>query len=75
MQYNFEWDPQKAQSNQAKHGVRFEQAATVFRDPRAISTYDEEHSADEIDGSPSESLQPVLYSLSTTRFVREMGKR
>jgi uncharacterized DUF497 family protein len=30
MQFNFEWDPQKDKSNQAKHGVSFEQAVTVF---------------------------------------------
>jgi len=47
MQFNFEWDPQKAQTNQEKHGVSFELAATVFRDPRALSIYDEEHSVDE----------------------------
>ena len=47
MQFNFKWDPQKAQSNQIKHGVSFELATTVFRDPHAISIYDEEHSTDE----------------------------
>lgn len=47
MQFNFEWDPQKAQSNQAKHGVSFELAASVFRDSRAIAIYDAEHSTDE----------------------------
>ncbi len=47
MQFNFEWDPQKAQSNQVKHGVSFEIAATVFRDPHAVSIYDGEHSTDE----------------------------
>ena len=29
----FEWDPAKAASNVRKHGVDFELAATVFRDP------------------------------------------
>jgi Ribonuclease toxin, BrnT, of type II toxin-antitoxin system len=29
----FEWDPQKAARNLAKHGVSFEEAATVFGDP------------------------------------------
>jgi uncharacterized DUF497 family protein len=28
----FEWDSQKAVDNLAKHGVAFEEAATVFRD-------------------------------------------
>lgn len=47
MQYHFEWDPAKARSNLRKHGVSFEQAATVFRDPRALSLYDRQHSATE----------------------------
>lgn len=28
----FEWDPKKAKSNVAKHGVSFEEAATAFED-------------------------------------------
>jgi hypothetical protein len=31
----FEWDPQKAARNLAKHEVAFEEAATVFGDPLA----------------------------------------
>ena len=44
MNYNFEWDPHKARSNYRKHGVRFEEAATIFRDPRALTIFDSEHS-------------------------------
>jgi len=29
----FEWDEAKAHSNLAKHGVSFEEAASVFGDP------------------------------------------
>ena len=47
MNYNFEWDPDKAKLNQRKHGVGFEQAATVFRDPRALSVFDDAHSQTE----------------------------
>ncbi len=47
MIYEFEWDPEKARANQRKHGVPFEEAATVFLDPQAISLYDEEHSEQE----------------------------
>lgn len=46
----FEWDPQKAESNRRKHGVSFEEAATVFSDPLAKPEYDVSHSEDEIDG-------------------------
>ena len=47
MEYNFEWNPEKAGKNRQKHGVSFEQAATVFRDPRALSVYDVDHSGTE----------------------------
>ena len=44
MDYNFEWDPYKAIYNNKKHRVTFEESATVFRDPRALTIYDDEHS-------------------------------
>jgi uncharacterized protein len=44
MYYNFEWDNRKAKTNQTKHGVSFQQAATVFLDPRMLVLYDREHS-------------------------------
>ena len=47
MQYDFEWGPDKARQNREKHGVGFEHAATVFRDPRALSVFDSEHSGEE----------------------------
>ncbi len=47
MRYVFEWDPAKDRSNQAKHGVGFRQATPAFRDPLAVSIYDEDHSVDE----------------------------
>ncbi|MEA2601024.1 MAG: uncharacterized protein QOF89_2016 [Acidobacteriota bacterium] len=46
-QYNFAWDPAKAKSNLRKHRVSFELAATVFRDPRARTVFDEDHDEDE----------------------------
>lgn len=45
--YRFAWDAAKAASNARKHGVRFELAATVFRDPLALSRYDDGHGADD----------------------------
>lgn len=47
MRYNFDWDPAKAKSNVRKHGVAFDRAATVFRDPNALSVFDDEHSEEE----------------------------
>ena len=33
----FEWDASKARSNIKKHGISFEEAPTIFGDPRAIT--------------------------------------
>lgn len=43
----FEWDPDKAARNIAKHGVAFSEAATVFGDPLALTFFDPDHSNDE----------------------------
>ncbi len=43
----FEWDPEKAARNLAKHGVTFHEAATVFGDPLAITYSDPDHDDDE----------------------------
>ena len=44
----FEWDADKAGSNLAKHGVSFEEAATVFGDPLSITIPDPAHSQTEM---------------------------
>ncbi|ASD62541.1 BrnT family toxin [Bdellovibrio bacteriovorus] len=43
----FEWDDDKAQSNYKKHGVRFSEAVTTFRDSHALEMLDQESSANE----------------------------
>lgn len=43
----FSWDTEKALKNYAKHGVPFEEAATVFGDPDALDWEDLEHLAPE----------------------------
>lgn len=40
----FEWHPAKAVSNLEKHGVSFEEAATVFDDPLQVHYPDHAHS-------------------------------
>jgi|SRR5208337_2018357 len=47
MRFEFDWDPAKAESNRAKHGVSFEEAIAVFHDPLALSRADEDHGANE----------------------------
>jgi len=44
MNNEFEWDPEKAISNFEKHGVTFEEAASVFFDPLSITINDPKHS-------------------------------
>ncbi len=43
----FEWDSAKAAANRAKHGVSFEEAATVFGDPDGLDGPDLGHSGKE----------------------------
>jgi len=44
---DYDWDEAKEASNLDKHGVSFEEAVTVFRDPLYIDFYDPDHSVDE----------------------------
>jgi uncharacterized DUF497 family protein len=43
----FEWDDDKARANLAKHRVSFEEAASVFGDPLALTFADPDHSVAE----------------------------
>ncbi|MFQ5473723.1 MAG: BrnT family toxin [Dehalococcoidia bacterium] len=43
----YEWDPKTAATNLRKHGVSFEEAATVFLDPLAMTYADPDHSDEE----------------------------
>lgn len=45
--YDFDWDTKKARANLKKHKVSFRVAASVFRDPLALTIFDEEHSENE----------------------------
>jgi uncharacterized DUF497 family protein len=43
----FEWEERKAAGNLSKHGVSFEEAATIFGDPLSDTFDDPSHSAEE----------------------------
>lgn len=43
----FEWDSNKNETNKKKHGISFEEAATVFYDTEALVIEDTEHSEEE----------------------------
>ncbi len=47
MGLTFEWDAEKDELNQEKHGVSFSEAATVFADPLTITIGDPDHSVGE----------------------------
>ncbi len=44
----YEWDAEKARVNRRKHRISFEDAATVFLDPLALTFSDPDHSSDEV---------------------------
>jgi uncharacterized DUF497 family protein len=43
----FDWNARKAAANQRKHGVSFDEAASVFLDPLSATGDDPDHSLDE----------------------------
>lgn len=47
MAFTFEWDPRKAATNAAKHGVTFDEALTAFLDPLGRLREDSRHSVGE----------------------------
>ena len=47
MEIEFEWDPEKEESNIRKHDVSFHEGATVFGDPLSWTFPDPDHSEGE----------------------------
>ena len=43
----FSWDPEKAKTNQKKHGISFEEAQTAFYDDNARIIHYPDHSKEE----------------------------
>ena len=64
----YEDDPAKARTNLRKHRVSFEEAATVFLDPFAVTYHDPDHSDDESrEITIGESARRRLLFVSHTR--------
>ena len=64
----FEWDPRKAAINGRKHGVSFDEAATVWTDPNACFLEDVAHSDTEDRGkaigfSEKDRLLAVIFTV------------
>lgn len=64
---SFEWDMDKAESNEQKHGIGFDEASTVFADPLSLTIHDPLHSEDEeryiiIGGSHKNRMLTVVHT-------------
>lgn len=66
----FEWDPSKAASNRRKHGVSFEEAASVFDSPDPLVKFDDAHSESE-DRWVAVGISEKLRVLVVTYTMRE----
>ena len=65
----FEWDADKAGANLKKHGVSFDEGATIFNDPMITAMPDPAHSEQEPRFSQSACLLTEVYSLSFSPSV------
>ena len=69
----FEWDPNKAASNLAKHDISFHEASTVFGDLLALTFPDPDHSHDETRYiTIGESIQGRLLIISHTDLGQQI---
>jgi hypothetical protein len=66
----FEWDPRKASTNRRKHGVAFDEAATVFGDPLSITLHDPDHAEDRWVMVGMSDTQKLLIVVHTVRGER-----
>lgn len=72
----FSWDPAKAIVNQLKHKVSFQEAVSVFADPRALEGTDAKHSQVEarrfiVGLSNKERVLTVIFTIRRHRSGNE----
>lgn len=80
MTYGFEWDVDKARSNQIKHRISFDEASTVFDDSLARIFDDELHSINEkreiiIGHSMGDRLLLVCFAERSAQMIRIISAR
>src|SRR4051794_20523802 len=80
MRFGFEWDEAKAQANLEKHGISFDEAATVFTDWGAPVDPDPLHSAAEdrlmiIGASELQRLLTVVFTFRDGDIIRIISAR
>lgn len=73
----FSWEAHKAGSNLKKHGVSFEEAATIFADPDALDWDDAEHSHSEqrfkrLGASLRGRILIVVYTQRRSKYGKEI---
>jgi len=71
--FEFEWDDIKAANNLEKHGVSFEEGATIFNDPKIATILDPDRSVDEeryvsIGVSAQKALLVVIHTYREERI-------
>ena len=79
-QIRFEWGPRKAESNERKHGVSFEDARTVFFDEQALLFEDPQPLHEEerfvlLGLSASLRLLVVVHALQDRNVIRIISAR
>lgn len=79
MHMDVEWDPKKAASNLKKHGVSFDEAATVLLDPNALAQPDDDSTSEErwllIGMSCKARLITLVYALKSADRIRLISAR
>ena len=79
MSLRFEWSDAKAESNYAKHGVSFELATEVFRDPFAAGFVDDRRDYGEpryvMIGTAGEHILYVVYAEPEEDLIRLISAR
>jgi len=72
----FSWDPQKAIANFDKHGISFEESATIFTDSLGLDWEDLTHASQEkrykrLGKSSQENILLVVYTVRRTKDEKE----
>jgi uncharacterized DUF497 family protein len=79
MPYEFDWDPNKARTNRAKHNVDFSDARRAFDDPFAIDWSDDRQNYGEDRfitlGMVEGRLLHVTYTMPDDRTIRIVSAR
>jgi uncharacterized protein len=75
----FQWDPEKSRINRNKHGISFDEAATAFGDPIAITIDDVDHSDAEdryvTIGSTRRHIVVIICHTDRAGFIRIISAR